>query len=40
MKLLSEVNSIGIPCMAVYMLPLGFLAARLIHGRYFYIFRA
>jgi hypothetical protein len=33
MKLLAEVNAIGVPCMAIYMLPLGFLATKLVHGR-------
>lgn len=34
MKCLAEVNAVGMPAMAIYMLPFGYLAARLITGRY------
>jgi len=34
MKCLSEVNAVGVPSVAVYMLPLGILAATIITGRY------
>ena len=33
MKCLSEVNAVGIPSMALYMLPLGYMAAQFITGR-------
>lgn len=36
LKLLAEVNSIGIPAMALFMAPVGYLAARLVTGRYNY----
>jgi hypothetical protein len=34
LKCLSEVNSVGVPSMALYMLPFGYLAARFVTGRF------